>query len=89
MTEFTLYNLETASKAAKPLFEKSNTIVEQLNKILKQQIPIIAVGGIFSGADACEKINRGASLVQVYTGLIYEGPALVADCLHSLQSHSE
>jgi dihydroorotate dehydrogenase len=47
-------------------------------------IPVIGVGGIFSAADALEKINAGASLVQLYTGLVYKGPALVAECVKAL-----
>jgi dihydroorotate dehydrogenase len=45
------------------------------------------VGGIASGVDAREKIDAGAALVQLYTGLIYEGPALVAECLDALCTH--
>ena len=48
-------------------------------------MPIIGVGGIFSGQDAQAKIDAGASLVQVYTGLIYRGPALVRECAAALR----
>ncbi|MEO0319093.1 MAG: hypothetical protein RL404_2770, partial [Pseudomonadota bacterium] len=53
-------------------------------KELGSQIPIIGVGGILTGADAQAKINAGASLVQLYTGLIYRGPALVNECAKAL-----
>ena len=49
-------------------------------------LPIIGVGGILSGGDAREKIRAGASLVQLYTGLIYRGPDLVADCVQALDA---
>ena len=52
----------------------------QSAQALDGALPIIAVGGILSGADAREKIDAGATLVQLYTGLIYRGPALVAEC---------
>ncbi|MFN3291847.1 MAG: quinone-dependent dihydroorotate dehydrogenase, partial [Acinetobacter sp.] len=52
--------------------------------VLKGQIPLIGVGGILSGADAAAKKQAGASLVQVYSGLIYTGPKLVKDCVDAL-----
>jgi dihydroorotate dehydrogenase len=48
-------------------------------------VPIIGVGGILGGADARAKIDAGASLVQVYTGLIYRGPALIRECAQALR----
>jgi len=51
---------------------------------LQGRIPIIGVGGILSGRDAAEKMMAGASLVQVYSGLIYRGPALVKDICQTL-----
>ena len=62
-----------------PLRDKSTAVIRQLAARLQSRIPIIGVGGILSGADAAEKINAGASLVQVYSGLIYRGPSLVKD----------
>ncbi len=52
-----------------------------------RSFPIIGVGGIFSAADAIEKLEAGASLVQVYTGMIYEGPALVKKIKKGLLRH--
>jgi dihydroorotate dehydrogenase len=53
-------------------------------KALDGALPIIGVGGILSGADAREKVDAGAALVQIYTGLIYRGPDLVAECAQAL-----
>ena len=64
----------------------SNRVISALREQLGDTIPIIGVGGILSGADAREKILAGASLVQVYTGLIYRGPALVSECVQALTS---
>jgi dihydroorotate dehydrogenase len=52
--------------------------------LLREQTPIIGVGGILSGADAAEKMQAGASLVQVYSGLVYRGPGLVRDVLETI-----
>lgn len=68
---------ETGGLSGKPLKVKSTEIIWHIYKNTKGKIPIIGVGGIFNAEDAWEKICAGASLVQVYTGLIYEGPSLV------------
>ena len=60
-----------------PLKERSTEIVRYIHQKTNGQIPIIASGGIFTGVDALEKIQAGASLIQVWTGFIYEGPAIV------------
>jgi len=67
-----------------PLMVPSTEIVRQLAAALAGRLPIIAVGGILSGADAREKLAAGASLVQLYSGLIYEGPALVGKVAEAL-----
>lgn len=77
---------EAGGLSGAPLLEQSNQILSQLNQHLKGDIPIIAVGGITSGKAAKEKFQRGAHLVQLYTGLIYQGPTLVSDCIRSHQS---
>ena len=56
------------------------SIVAQLARALSGAVPVIGVGGIMDGADAAARIAAGASLIQLYTGLIYAGPALVAAC---------
>lgn len=70
---------EAGGLSGAPVREKSTGVILQLAGRLKGEIPIIGVGGIMSGQDALEKINAGASLVQVYSGLVYRGPSLVAD----------
>ena len=60
-----------------PVKERTTEIVRYIHQRTNGQIPIIASGGIFTGADAKEKIEAGASLVQVWTGFIYEGPSIV------------
>ena len=73
--------------SGKPLQQRSTEVVAYLAKQLQNKIPIIASGGIFTGADAAEKLHAGASLVQVWTGFIYEGPAIVKNiCRHLIQS---
>lgn len=70
---------ETGGLSGAPVREKSTLVIQQLSQRLQGALPIIGVGGILSGADAVEKIAAGASLVQVYSGLIYKGPKLVRD----------
>lgn len=62
-----------------PLFHRSNSVVHHLAQRLRGRIPIIGVGGILTGADAREKLAAGASLVQMYTGLVYRGPRLIQE----------
>jgi dihydroorotate dehydrogenase len=75
---------ETGGLSGAPVREKSTLVIQQLSQRLQGALPIIGVGGILSGADAIEKIAAGASLVQVYSGLIYKGPKLVHDICKSL-----
>ena len=77
---------ETGGLSGRPVFDASNNVIRKLRAELGGEVPIIGVGGIFSGDDAREKIAAGASLVQVYTGFIYRGPALVAECARALAS---
>ena len=67
---------ETGGLSGKPLRARSTEIVRHLYKQTQGKLPIIGVGGIFNAEDAWEKITAGASLVQCYTGLVYEGPGL-------------
>ena len=75
---------ETGGLSGAPVREKSTLVISQLSKQLAGELPIIGVGGILSGADAAEKISAGASLVQIYSGLIYRGPSLVRDIRKTL-----
>lgn len=76
---------EAGGLSGRPLFSLSTEILRELVKHLKGNIPVIGVGGIMSADDAQQKINAGASLVQIYTGFIYRGPQLVADCARQIQ----
>jgi len=81
---------ENGGLSGRPLCERSTTTVRQLGTRLADQIPIIGVGGIHSVADAEAKLAAGATLIQVYSGLVYEGPALVRSLTRALaqSSHS-
>ncbi len=68
---------ETGGLSGKPLRARSTEMIRHVHKQSRGQLPIIGVGGIFSADDAWEKISAGASLVQIYTGLVFEGPGLV------------
>lgn len=67
-----------------PVREKATDVIRYIHQKSKGTIPIIAAGGIFTAADAKEKLDAGASLVQVYTGFIYEGPAIVKNICEGL-----
>jgi dihydroorotate dehydrogenase len=63
--------------SGKPVRVRSTEVIAYIHQKSQGQIPIIGVGGIHSAEDALEKLKAGASLVQIYTGFIYEGPALI------------
>lgn len=73
--------VEAGGLSGVPLKEQSTAVVAALAKELQGRIPIIAAGGIGSAADARQKLDAGASLLQIYSGLIYHGPQLIADIL--------
>jgi dihydroorotate dehydrogenase len=79
---------EAGGLSGRPLREKSTRVIRTLARALDGALPIIGVGGILSGADAREKIDAGASLVQLYTGLVYRGPELVAECVRATMAPS-
>jgi dihydroorotate dehydrogenase len=79
------YGEETGGLSGAPVRSASNQVIKALKARLGNTLPIIGVGGILSGADAREKIMAGASLVQIYTGLIYKGPDLVNACAKALR----
>ncbi len=72
---------EAGGLSGEPVREMSTKVIKQFHNILKDQIPIIGVGGIASAKDMQDKLDAGAVLVQVYSALIYEGPALVKACV--------
>ncbi len=78
---------EQGGLSGAPLRENSTRVLRILSRELKGEIPLIGVGGIFSGADAVEKLDAGASLVQLYSGLIYRGPDLVEECVSACLRH--
>jgi dihydroorotate dehydrogenase len=75
---------EAGGLSGRPLRAQATTVIRTLAKALDGALPIIGVGGILCGADAKEKIDAGATLVQIYTGLIYRGPDLVGECATTL-----
>src|SRR5262245_27506159 len=76
---------EAGGLSGAPVFEASNRVIRVLRSKLGRAVPIIGVGGVLSGADASAKLDAGADLVQLYTGLIYKGPALVSECAGALR----
>lgn len=79
---------EAGGLSGAPVREASNQVIRQLRKALGRDFPIIGVGGILSAADAVAKIDAGADLVQIYTGLIYQGPALVQQAAKAIRRHA-
>ncbi|MBX3647563.1 MAG: quinone-dependent dihydroorotate dehydrogenase [Rhodocyclaceae bacterium] len=72
---------EAGGLSGRPVFEKSTTVLGALSRCLGNEIPLIGVGGVMDGKTARAKLEAGAQLVQVYTGLIYRGPALVKEAI--------
>jgi dihydroorotate dehydrogenase len=72
---------EAGGLSGGPLFEKSTAVIQGLVRALAGELPVIAAGGITSGERARAKIDAGAALVQIYSGLIYRGPELVSECI--------
>jgi dihydroorotate dehydrogenase len=78
---------EAGGLSGAPVLQASNRVIRQLRDALGAGFPIIGVGGILSGADAVSKIEAGADVVQIYTGLIYRGPELVKEAAQALRQH--
>lgn len=72
---------EAGGLSGAPLFELSTEVVRKLARALAGEVPIIAAGGVVDGAKAKAKLDAGAQLVQIYSGLVYRGPELVAECV--------
>ncbi|WCM91065.1 quinone-dependent dihydroorotate dehydrogenase [Acidovorax sp. NCPPB 2350] len=77
---------ETGGLSGAPVLEASNRVIRQLRQALGAGFPIIGVGGILSAQDAVSKIQAGADVVQIYTGLIYQGPALVSQAARAIRA---
>lgn len=76
---------EAGGLSGAPVHQLSLAVIRQLRERLGENFPIIGVGGVVSGRHAAEKIAAGANLVQLYTGLIYRGPALIGECVAALK----
>jgi dihydroorotate dehydrogenase len=79
---------EQGGLSGAPLREASTHVVKVLSQALQGELPVIGVGGILQGADAAEKLDAGASLVQIYSGLVYRGPQLVSECVSACLAKS-
>ena len=77
---------EAGGLSGAPVFEASNAVIRQLRAALGKGFPIIGVGGILSARDAVAKIEAGADVVQIYTGLIYKGPVLVREAAEAVRA---
>ncbi|MGZ4974726.1 MAG: quinone-dependent dihydroorotate dehydrogenase, partial [Limisphaerales bacterium] len=75
---------QTGGLSGAPLRQRSTEIIRHIHKQSGGKLPIIGVGGIFTAADAREKLEAGASLLQIYTSLVYEGPAIVKTIVSGL-----
>jgi dihydroorotate dehydrogenase len=78
------HGAEAGGLSGAPVFDRANRVIAQLRAALGSAYPIIGVGGVMSGADACAKVAAGADLVQLYTGFIYKGPGLVGEAAQML-----
>jgi len=76
---------ETGGLSGRPLFDKSTRVLRAMKARVGDRLPIIGVGGILDGDTAAEKLEAGASLVQVYSGLVYRGPALIAEAVAEIR----
>ena len=80
------YANESGGLSGKPVFAKSTAVLHGMAERLNGAMPLIGVGGIFSGADAAAKIEAGANLVQFYTGMVYRGPTLIAASVEAIRA---
>ena len=75
---------EAGGLSGAPVFEKSTACLAEFSKQLKGEVPLIGVGGILAGEHAVAKQQAGATLVQIYSGMIYTGPTLIQDCVNAM-----
>ncbi len=83
------FGKEQGGLSGAPLRERSTRVLKVLSQELQGEIPLIGVGGILCGADAVEKLDAGATLVQIYSGLIYRGPQLISECMKAIRDAKE
>lgn len=76
---------ETGGLSGRPLFARSTAVLRGMKARVGTRLPVIGVGGIMDGDSAAEKLEAGASLVQVYSGLVYRGPALIAEAVAEIR----
>ena len=76
---------EAGGLSGAPLTTQAQAVTAQLAAKLAGAVPVIGVGGIMNGDDAAQRISAGAALVQLYTGLVFAGPALVGDCVNAIR----
>ena len=76
---------ESGGLSGRPLFARSTAVLRGMRARLGTGMPIVGVGGIVEGADAAEKLEAGANLVQIYSGLIYRGPRLIGECVDEIR----
>ena len=77
------HGMEEGGVSGAPLLGPSTEILRKFSSLLKNEVPLIGVGGIMSGADARAKFDAGATLVQVLSGLVFRGPGLIAECVQT------
>jgi dihydroorotate dehydrogenase len=82
------HGLEEGGVSGAPLMSPSTRVLQAFASHLRGEVPLIGVGGIMSGADARAKFDAGASLVQIYSGLVYRGPRLIAECVHAYEARN-
>ena len=80
---------ETGGLSGKPLFALATDVLRGMRRRLGERVPVVGVGGILDGGDAAEKMAAGATLVQLYSGLIYRGPKLIAECVDEIRRQQE
>ncbi|MBB6243911.1 quinone-dependent dihydroorotate dehydrogenase [Rhodanobacter sp. MP1X3] len=80
---------EMGGLSGKPLFDRATAVLAGMSKRVQGRIPLIGVGGILDGSNATEKVEAGAALVQIYSGLIYRGPQLVNECVDEMRRQRE
>ncbi len=77
---------EAGGLSGAPVTQRSTEVIKAFRSLLQPHIPIIGVGGIMNGEDAVEKLQAGAKLVQIYSGMVYAGPALIGDVLEAIHA---
>lgn len=82
------HGIEEGGLSGAPLFRRSTQVLRTLAAMLHGEIPLIGGGGIMSAADAREKFEAGASLIQIYSGLVFRGPRLIAECVAAYRGGS-